>query len=693
MNVIINANSAFLICDELGDINILSNQGLYFSDTRFLNQYQLLIANTQFEKLTGRPASFYSSVHYSTNPEMDGIKKGSIVVSRIRFIGKGLHEDIKITNFGNRAVKFPVKLVFNNDFADIFDVRANSAIKTGLPINNIYSIEDQTLNFIYKEKSFYRQTKIVFGKKPLKFDSRKIVYAAELKPQESFSLSLIIQTLESPKEKQPLLESNLFGAFSIESKVKLFREDMATIETDDADFQQAYAQSTNDLATLTLTGAKCGRRNIPAAGIPWFMTCFGRDSIITALQTLTVMPQIAYEVLTSLVEFQGKKVDENTEEEPGKIIHEARLGRSAETGKSLFAHYYGTVDATLLFIILIYEFFKFTGDEDFLFQFKKPLKKALSWINRYGDIDGDGYVEYQRKNPKGLYNQGWKDSWDGVAFDNGEIPASPIALCEVQGYAYDAKKKGSALLKRLGEKELAEQYLNEAEELKSKFLKDFWIEDENYIAQALDKNKTKVDSVTSNPGHLLWSKILDPKTARIVADRLLSDEFFSGWGARTLSSKSKHYNPTSYHNGSVWPHDNSLIVSGLINYGFLEHAYKIINGIVHSSLYFPYTRAPELFCGFNKSSSQVPIEYPSSNIPQAWAAGSVPFMLSSLLRITVDTDKKTVYLNPSLLPNMNRLVIKGLTVLDTRLDIEIKRKDKKITIQILNKPEKEVRVA
>ena len=691
MNITTNQDTSFLITSEIGDILPQTDQGFYDADTRFLSDYRFLIAGQQFNKLTGRPVSYYSSVHYLTNPQLEGVKQGTIEVARDQTVGNGFHEDIRVINYNTKPVELSLRMISDTDFADIFEVKAKQPTEK-LEIEKHFDKEHNILRMVHKNNDFYRETRIKISLTPNEMFDDGLLWRFSLGPKESWHLCCDILPLS--KEEQEYRTTYTCGELGL---VKIgtgehfeeWRSRVASIDTSYVELQQAYDQSINDLASLRIAGPE--ESDVPAAGIPWFMTYFGRDSLITALQTLFIAPSIAKGVLQTLSQYQGKEVDEASEEQPGKILHEVRFGRLAKKKGESQSVYYGSIDSTLLFIILLHDYYLHTGDAQLLEKMKPNLLEAMAWINAYGDRDGDGYLEYKRSHKNGLFNQAWKDSFDGISYSDGSIPETPLATCEVQGYAYDAKIKGSLLLLRLGKKELAKAYREEAADLKKRFATDFWMDDAQFFALALDKNKNKVDSITSNPGHLLWSKIIDDKKAKLVAEKLLSDELYSGWGVRTLSSDVQHYNPMSYHNGSVWPHDNSIIAKGLMNYGHIGEAHRIIEGILQASKYFSYMRLPELFCGFYRKSTLVPIEYPSSNSPQAWAAGSVPYMLSSILGISLEASSNSVIIDPKPLPKIDRLEVKGLSVLGQKVDLLVRKKGEEVKTEILNNPDVDIK--
>jgi glycogen debranching enzyme len=402
----------------------------------------------------------------------------------------------------------------------------------------------------------------------------------------------------------------------------------------------AYEQAIGDLNSLEMI-SEAGHRLL-AAGLPWFVALFGRDMLLTAYETLVLGPNLSIEVLDALAAFQSTEVDDFRDAEPGKMPHEVRTGRLARLGHVPHTRYYGTVDATIPWLIVLSETYRWTGDLSMVRRLWPAAEAALAWIDTHADRDGDGFVEYARRSEAGLDNQGWKDSWDAIRFADGRLAEGPIALVEVQGYVYDAKLRVAELVEALGDSARAASLRNGAARLKETFNSAFWLPDRSYYALALDGNKRAVDSITSNPGHALWSGIVDERRAPAVAERLLSAELFSGWGIRTMSSRMKAYSPVSYHNGSVWPHDTALIAAGLARYGYRESARQLILALLEASAGFERHRLPELFAGFERRPGDVPAAYPAANAPQAWAAGAVVFGLRTLLGIEPDGEQVTI---------------------------------------------------
>jgi glycogen debranching enzyme len=444
------------------------------------------------------------------------------------------------------------------------------------------------------------------------------------------------------------------------SELAAWLAEAPALETDGDALGHAYEEALRDLAALRFYPHVAAQdESLPAAGLPWFMTLFGRDSLITSYQSLPYLPRLAGTTLRTLASAQGTQVDDFRDEEPGKILHEIRYGEHTALGHTPHSPYYGSADATPLFLVVLDEYERWTGDVDLVRELEPNARAALDWIDRWGDLDGDGYVEYLTRNPKtGLVNQCWKDSWNSIRFSDGRLAAGPIATCEIQGYVYDAKRRAARLARELWDDEaLADRLLDEAAELRRRFHEDFWIEDRAFFALALDGHKRRVDSLTSNVGHLLWSGIVDDDRAEALARHLMADPLFSGWGVRTMAVGEAGYNPVEYHNGTVWPHDNSLIADGLRRYGHAAEAARIAETMVTAARFFEH-RLPEVFAGCPEEMTHAPVVYPTASRPQAWAAAAPLLLLTTVLGLTPEADGPRS--EPWLPPSVGRVSLSGL---------------------------------
>jgi glycogen debranching enzyme len=455
------------------------------------------------------------------------------------------------------------------------------------------------------------------------------------------------------------------------------------ILTDNELFNQLLQRGLRDLRALY---TDTGNGGILAAGIPWYVTVFGRDALITSHQLLTVTTRPAREALQVLGRLQGTEIDPWRDEEPGKILHEIRRGELAGAGWIPHTPYYGTFDATPLFIFLFAQYFRWTGDLEFARELLPKVEAALWWIDQYGDQDGDGFVEYSSRSPRGLANQGWKDSFDSVVHADGRLATGPIALVEVQGYVYMAKERMADVFTALGDHPRGQRLREEAQSLKRRFNQAFWMEDERYFAAALDGDKHQVRTIVSNPGHCLYADIVDPDKAEHVARRLLQPDMFSGWGIRTMSKSVVPYNPMSYHNGSVWPHDNALIAAGLKRYGYVKATNRVATAIFDAAIHADYMRLPELFCGFTRRTPHQPVAYPVACSPQAWAAGSPLLMLQAMLGISAQAGRNMLTVNkPHLPPWLNEVELRNLRVGDSSISLVFRREGEITAFSLLDR--------
>ena len=460
-------------------------------------------------------------------------------------------------------------------------------------------------------------------------------------------------------------------------------DEITHIETDNQLFNEVLRRSLTDMRILWANDGEGGE--YPAAGTPWFDALFGRDSCIAALQMLPYRPEIARNVLLSLAARQGKEENPDRDEEPGKILHELRRGEMATSGELPFAPYYGSVDSTPLFLILAHQYWQWTADRELIERLKENILQALTWMQVYGDPRGEGWLAYEKRSPRGLVNQGWKDSWDAILHTDGTIPEAPIALCEAQGYAYAALRGASDLLRCLGEEHIAGDLLAQADDLRDRFHPAFWLDDEGYYALALDGDGQPVASITSNPGQALWTGIVSDEHRSQVASRLVASDLFTGWGVRTMSSRALRYNPYGYHLGTVWPHDNSLVAAGLKKCGFEGEANMILTGLFEAAQDFEYFRLPELFGGADRAPHQKPVEYPVACKPQAWAAGSVPMILAHVLGLAPDAERGRLnVVNPRLPEWLNEVTVNNMRVGEATADISYMRQDGSTQLQVTN---------
>jgi glycogen debranching enzyme len=639
MTLTILEGSTFCICDENGDVEG-ATAGLFASDTRFLSLLRLTVNGVKPLRLSADKVDYFSAAFYLRNPPV-GLAPDTLSIARERFVGEGMQDRLAFQNQSMERIAFDVGLEIGTDFADIFAVKdwdfsfGDPQHARPLPERVVPSFDEDGNQFVLSDDGGVpARTQVILSQRG-RVDGSTVTYHVELEPRERWDLRIdVVPSLDS-EQVVPRAAERRFG-----DELARVRESLAawhlrvpTLRADWDALQHAWRQSVADLAALRMRGRNGrGIGNLPAAGMPWFMTVFGRDTIITCLQTLLFGTELARSALDTLAELQAREDDASVDAEPGKIVHEVRHGRAA---KHWHGAYYGTVDATPLYLILLSEVWRWTGDDRLVHGLKDNAMAALRWIDEYGDRDGDGFVEYERRTPHGLVNQSWKDSEDSQRFSDGRLAEPPIAPCEVQGYVYDAKVRCAELAREVWrDRVLAERLEAEAATLDIAFNDRFWIDARGgYYALALDRNKEPVDSLCSNIGHLLWSGIVPPGRVECIVDALLGEELWSGWGVRTMSAGDAGYNPLSYHNGTVWPHDNSLIAWGLTRCGYWAEAQKIAHRMLEASEHFD-SQLPEVFAGLSRAETPFPIAYPTAARPQAWAAGTPVLLLQLLLGLS-----------------------------------------------------------
>jgi glycogen debranching enzyme len=686
---VLKQGETFGVFDVHGDILALGmgEEGIYHEGTRYLSSLELRLG-------TSRPLLLGSNVNeYNEllavdlmNPDFTDaegrlVHRDSLHIFRSKFLWQSAcYEQLRITNFSLSPLESPLVFQFDADFADIFEVRGMRRENRGKRLETRVSRSSVLLAYEGLDGAV-RKTRLSFSPEPAQITENEVRFELRLDPKEEVR---IFMTITCESEDSDVLLGSYKNAFSMsQSELEKVRGQICEIKTSNEQFNQWINRSVTDLQMM-LTRTPQGL--YPYAGVPWFSTAFGRDGLITAFETLWINPGIARGVLAYLSHHQASEKNENQDAEPGKILHETRKGEMAALGEIPFGRYYGSVDSTPLFIVLAGAYLERTGDQAFLESIWPNIRRALEWMEIYGDADGDGYLEYARHSPTGLVQQGWKDSNDSVFYADGELAQPPIALSEVQGYAYDAKQHGAVLAELMRDLPLAEKLRREAEELKANFARDFWCEELGVYALALDGQKRPCRVRASNAGHCLFSGIALPEHAKRLSETLLNESFFSGWGVRTLASGEVRYNPMSYHNGSVWPHDNALIASGLARYGHTEQALKIMEGLFQTSIAMDLHRLPELFCGFRWRPGLGPILYPLSCAPQAWAAGAVFLLLQSSLGLSIDARRKSIrFTYPTLPPFLDEVSIANLKVGEASADLLIKRYGHDVAINVLRR--------
>jgi len=684
---VIKNNDLFLMTDRHGDVTGNGSPGgLYMRDTRFLSRFELALNGRRPVLLSSAAGENFIATFRLTNEHMEEngkllLWRESVEIVRERFIHADvLYENVTLTNFSTRPVSLRLSLNVDADFADMFLVRGfQPAEKLGRVVKREASAFGWRAE--YEGADGVRKATSVRWNLAADFAGEQgaAEFAIELAPAQSRRLRLTVTPSVAGAEPAALEPEAALA--ELRRAEQRWRSRATEAVSDNETFNRLYDRGLQDLRVLL---SDFGHGSFPVAGLPWFAVPFGRDSLIAALQMLPLDPAIALGTLRMMAAHQGTECNAWKDEQPGKIMHELRSGELSKSGQVPFSPYYGSIDSTPLFLLLAAEYAHWTGDAEAIGGLLPAIERALAWIDDYGDRDGDGFVEYFQESSRGIANQGWKDSADSVIHRDGRFAEAPIALVEVQGYVYQAKMRLAPVLERLGRGELARKLRAEAARLREAFEPAFWMEDERFYAIALDGAKEQVRSVTSNPGHLLMSGILPADKARLVADRLVAPDLFSGYGIRTMSTGSTGYNPMSYHDGSVWPHDNSLALLGMSRSGLVDAARIVAGGLIKAAGQFEYARLPELFCGYDDSLGY-PVSYPVACSPQAWAAGTSVALMQAMLGLAPDALAGTLRLNPFLPAGMNRLAVRRLPVGRGLLTVELgrEREDAPLSVRIV----------
>lgn len=678
--ITINHGSTFLVTELDGSITNASDQGLYSRDTRYISRSQLYIEGEPWTLLNSGAVAYYASRTYLINPkvmtEHGIVPAGTLGLVLGRTVGEALHEDIDIRNYSTGHVRFNLELLLRSDFADIFEVRAKEFTRRG-HIETEWAGDSQRLTSRYVHGDFRRALVLSFEGHDSKalYGNGRINFTVDLSPGAAWHICGKYDIREGDMvSRAPAGCAHDCEHTGTAHTLARWKEATTQITASNEEWYRLYRQSVEDMAALRLRADdRRPEELLAAAGVPWFVSVFGRDSLIVSLQNMTVYPDFARGTLRRLAELQATEEDAYRDAEPGKMPHELRVGELAHFKRIPHTPYYGTADATILYIIAWHEAWKWLGDDALFSEYEPVVKRCLRWIDEYGDRDGDGFQEYQTRSDKGYENMGWKDAGDAVLYPDGSLVKGPKALCELQGYVFDAKRRAAAAADHFGDPDFAAKLRREATELQQRFEERFWCEDLGYYAYALDGEKQQVKTVASNAGHLLWSGIVRPDRAERVVRRLREPDMWSGWGIRTLSERHPAYNPFSYQNGSVWPHDNGIIAMGFKRYGFAEEAAMIARDISEAGKYFLLNRLPELYAGIERGPGTFPVQYLGANVPQAWAAGSVFHLLRAMLGLDADASKNRLYLDPLLPPWLPDLTLRQLRVGKATLDLRFWR--------------------
>jgi glycogen debranching enzyme len=623
--------NTFVVSDSRGDIeaSLTDPTGLFSFDTRFLSQWVLTVNGQRLTPLSTDDLQYFETRFFLVPGTGTVYVDSKLSVIRSRAVGNGFREELKILNHDEKPVDLTIRIDAGSDFADLFEV------KDALKKKGTYSarVTRGRLELAYERDTFSRATEISATNRA-RFDKNGLTFKTRLEPHGEWSTNVDVVTAvlgSGERHDQPKL-ARARGRQNMETNLKRWVDNAPTIECDWDSLRETYRRSLVDLAALRFSPPIMGHRSLPAAGLPWFMTMFGRDSILTSLQALPFTPELAATTLLALGDWQGTRVDDFRDEDPGRILHEMRYGELPAFEERPQSPYYGSADATPLYVVLLDEYERWTGDRRLVHELEYEARAALNWIDEYADLMGNGYISYQRRNEKtGLENQCWKDSWDSISYRDGRLAGFPRATCELQGYAYDAKMRAARLAREIWkDPEFASELEKQAAELKRRFNRDFWIADGEYFALALDSDGKQVDTLSSNIGHLLWSGIVDKSKAKAIARHLVGPRLYSGWGVRTLAEGEGRYNPIGYHVGTIWPFDNSFIAWGLRRYGFKDEAARIAAGILAAADFFD-GRLPEAFGGYERTLTRYPVQYPTACSPQAWSTGAPLLLLRTML--------------------------------------------------------------
>lgn len=626
-DLIILDGCTFMYSDAAGNVEVEDAEGFFYRDVRHLSSWHLLVDGSPVEPLSSRRVDYYSARIVGGNEH--------VAVRRDRFVSEGMHEDVVVQNLSQKPREVRVELAYRSDFADVMEAQqgGNGAGRTWT------EARPRSVTLWHERRGYCRGTALTFNRSG-RVDGKRARFRVRLAPREAWTLSVDVTPIVDGERHPSLLGAGAFHAHPPKMQLSLdeWLDRTPEIETEHDALERTYRQSNIDLAALRIRPDNVTIKHaMPGGGLPWFMTAFGRDSLIAAYEALPFHPDLAPAALEALAEMQASEWDDWRDAEPGKIPHELRRGILAALGEIPHTPYYGSHDSTLWWLIVLDEYHRWSGDDAFVRAVEPHARRALEWLEGPADLDADGYLEYRKRSDSdvALDNQCWKDSDDSIRFADGRLATPPIATCEIQGYAYDARLRTARLMREVWNDDATAARLEaEAAALKERFDRDFWVEGRGHFALALDGDKRQVDALTSNVGHLLFSGIVDERRAAATVRALLGDDMFSGWGIRSMSQRDGGYNPLSYHCGSVWPHDTAICAEGMRRYGFADGAAKVADALLDAAEAFT-NQLPEVFAGFERDEAQVPVEYPGALKPQSWAAAAPLQMVRTVLGLDV----------------------------------------------------------
>jgi glycogen debranching enzyme len=643
--------STFVVSDLRGDIGLRHDEmsGLFYRDMRHLSRWQIRLNGRELDALSGDTLDYDEAVYFLIEPTGTIYRNPTLSMVRHRHVGDGMQELLELTNHGTRPTQLEVSLLFGADFADIFEIKDKLA-KIG---EFSRRVDNERVTLMYRHADFYRETSI---RAPgAFFTDESLTFRISLAPNQTWQGEIEISLATQSHRPVPRRSHQP----NMDDSIEEWLEAAPTLQTDHDDLRRLYDRSLVDLAALRFYPETVPDSSLPAAGLPWFMALFGRDSLLTSYQALPFVPELCRTTLRALAAQQATDFDDFRDAEPGKILHELRYGELTHFARRPQSPYYGSCDSTPLFLVVLDEYERWTGDVETVKLLEAPARAALRWIEEYGDTNHDGYLDYYTRNPdSGLVNQCWKDSWNSIVWPDGRLTSLPRATCEIQGYAYDARVRTARLAREVwDDPTLADRLERDAAALRERFVADFWLPEQGFYALALDGEKEPVPTLTSNIGHLLWSGIVPDEHVDQVAAHLLGPWLFSGWGVRTLAAGQGAYNPLEYHNGTVWPHDTALIAAGLARYGRRVEAGQLAMAILEAARHFDY-RLPEVFVGYDRKSTALPVAYPTACSPQAWAAGTPLLLLRVMLGL--EPTGETLHVDPAVPAQVGHLGLHGI---------------------------------
>ena len=689
--IAIHQGQTVLVSEPDGQINWPSEKGLYFLDTRIISNWAIYANGEPWELLNGGPVKYHAARIFLTNrpiPTEDGvIPPRTVGLTISRAIDDGLHEDIDITNNGMKPVRFQLEIAFRCDFADVFEVKSGNIVRRG-QITTEWSERRQRVRTAYSNRDFQRAVTATVSRASSKAVSAngRLSFEVALQPNEAWHACLLYTLDDGEKHFRAPLHCVEGGHQSRHAQTMTdWLKTVVKIETSNDEFYRLFRQALEDMHALRLPiRGTDDMVFLPAAGLPWFVAPFGRDSLIVSLQNILIYPEFARGSLDILGSLQAKEDDPYRDAEPGKILHELRRGELAHFKLIPHTPYYGTADATPLYLITLHAAWRATGDKGLLEQHLATAEGCLAWIDKYGDRDGDGFQEYQTRSTAGYENMAWKDSGDAVMYPDGSLVKGPKALCELQGYVFNAWVRMAEAFDALGKPDRAQELRTKAAALFERFNEAFWDEELGFYAYALDGDKKKVLTVASNAGHCLWCGIVPRERARKVVDRLMAPDMWTGWGIRTLSADHRAFNPYNYQTGSVWPHDNAIIAMGFKFYGFGAEAARVAHDVSVAASHFLLHQLPELYTACGPVETNFPVQYIGANVPQAWAAGSVFMLTQALLGFLPDAPRNKLYVDPSLPAWLPDLTVRDLRIGKHKIDIRFWREGEQTEFEVIN---------